>query len=113
MFIVRTRDAYGNDRASGGDAVTATLMQAGTAEVVHANVTDTGEGSYSVRYKLVVTDGKDYTLRIHVNDGLLGTYAVKALAGSMSCAETLSTDQLHCVVRTLSDEPQPQPWPWP
>ena len=58
MFIVRTRDAYGNDRASGGDAVTATLMQAGTAEVVHANVTDTGEGSYSVRYKLVVTDGK-------------------------------------------------------
>ena len=61
MFIVRTRDAYGNDRASGGDAVTATLMQAGTAEVVHANVTDTGEGSYSVRYKLVVTDGKDYT----------------------------------------------------
>ena len=113
MFIVRTRDAYGNDRASGGDAVTATLMQAGTAEVVHANVTDTGEGSYSVRYKLVVTDGKDYILRIHVNDGLLGTYAVKALAGSMSCAETLSTDQLHCVVRTLSDAPQPQPWPWP
>ena len=38
MFIVRTRDAFGNDRASGGDAVSATLMQAGTAEVVHVHV---------------------------------------------------------------------------
>ena len=106
-FLVRTKDANGNDKATGGDFVAATLTQVGSGEVVHANVTDTGEGSYSIRYTLLVTNGEDYNLNVHVNSGSLpgSPYAVKAVAGPMACTETLSIEQPKCVVGTIAEAP--------
>lgn len=49
VVMVRTKDMYGNDRASGGDHVTATLSQPSTNSLVHADVVDTKDGSYSLR----------------------------------------------------------------
>ena len=55
--MVRTKDAYGNDRGMGGDTVGATLVQVATEQVIHAAVTDSGDGTYTLHYKLRITSG--------------------------------------------------------
>ena len=64
--MVRTKDAYGNDRGTGGDVVSAVLTQVSTDQVVHANVTDTADGSYTARYILSITAGDSYSLSVRI-----------------------------------------------
>ena len=107
VFMIRTKDRFGNDRASGGDVVTATLTQVSTDQVVHANVTDTEDGSYTVRYALTVTSGAPYLLVVRINgEPVRGApFLVDVLAGPTSCASSISTDLPRCIVGTISEAP--------
>ena len=107
VFMLRTRDRFGNERGVGGDQVSATLTQAASRQVVTANVTDTGDGSYTLRYLLSVTSGEDYAMHVTVNGGdIAGSpFAVSVVAGPMNCAQSRSVELPPCVAGAVSEAP--------
>ena len=106
-LMVRTKDAYGNDRGVGGDSIRATLVQGSSSQVVHAEVIDAGDGSYTLRYTLHYSSGSGYLLSILVDGGLLGGSAlpVRAIAGPMACEETISVSLPRCIAGAVSEGP--------
>ena len=92
VVLVRTKDKRGNDRATGGDYVHATLTQRSTNSVVHAKVRDTGDGTYQVSYVLTISAlPHDYLMAIRVNNASIGgSPSACARAPARPCASRRS-----------------------
>ena len=108
VVLVRTKDAHGNDRAVGGDHISATLTQASTSTVVHAHVHDTRDGSYTLTYRLTLSAlPHDYLMAVRVNNASLGgsPFRVRARPGPTVCEESLSVDLPKCVAGAVSEAP--------
>ena len=108
VVLVRTKDKRGNDRATGGDYVHATLTQRSTNSVVHAKVRDTGDGTYQVSYVLTISAlPHDYLMAIRVNNASIGgsPFRVRARPGPTVCEQTISISLPRCVAGTVSEAP--------
>ena len=106
--IVRTKDMLGNDRAIGGDRISATLTQAATSSVVHASVRDTRDGSYTLTYTLTLTSWQtDYLLVVKVNNESIGgsPCRVKPVPGPTVCDQSISISEPTCIAGAVSEAP--------
>ncbi|CAN0187269.1 unnamed protein product, partial [Phaeothamnion confervicola] len=90
-FLVEVRDAYGNVRRAGGDAVAATARLRGgdAAEIISGAVADFGNGTYEVTYTPLLSGRYSLSVFLPVSDEVAGSpFRLLATPGPSDAAGT-------------------------